>query len=62
VIINEEKKICSESNLMEHSDCFREVKTRAWNNSAMEWRVNPKEAGKKSEKKIMIKSGEIKIE
>lgn len=47
---------------MEHSDCFREVKTRAWNNSAMEWRVNPKEAGKKSEKKIMIKSGEIKIE
>jgi hypothetical protein len=47
---------------MEHSDCFRELKTRAWNISAMEWRVNSKEAEKKSEKKIMIKSGEIKIE
>jgi hypothetical protein len=31
---------------MEQGDCFREVKTRAWNNSAMEWRVNPKEAEK----------------
>lgn len=31
---------------MERGDCFCEVKTRAWNNSAMEWRVNPKEAEK----------------
>jgi len=37
---------CPEFNLMEQGDCFREVKTRAWNNSAMGWRVNPKEAEK----------------
>jgi len=40
------KKRYPESNLMEQGDCFLEVKTRAWKNSAMEWRVNPEEAEK----------------
>jgi hypothetical protein len=35
-----------ESNFIEKGDCFGEVKIRAWNNSAMEWRGSSKAAEK----------------